>query len=95
MKAIATDNAGAATTSTAAAITVGSVTNVAPTVSLTSPTSGASFAAPATIALTATAADADGTIAKVDFYNGPLCSAAIPRAPTPTRGPASALAATP
>ena len=45
-------------------------TNVAPTVSLTSPTNGATFTAPASITLSANAADSDGTVAKVDFYNG-------------------------
>ncbi|GAA3836317.1 glycoside hydrolase family 48 protein [Sphaerisporangium flaviroseum] len=44
--------------------------NQAPTVSLTSPTAGQTFTAPATVNLAATAADADGTVAKVDFYNG-------------------------
>jgi hypothetical protein len=39
-------------------------------VSLTSPTSGATFAAPAAITLSANAFDSDGTIAKVDFYAG-------------------------
>lgn len=41
-----------------------------PTVSITSPTITSSFAAPATIAITATAADANGSISKVEFYNG-------------------------
>ena len=45
-------------------------TNVAPTVSLTSPVAGASLVAPASVSLTATAADSDGTIAKVEYYNG-------------------------
>ena len=44
--------------------------NVPPTVSLTAPVTGASFTAPATINLTATAADSDGTVSKVEFYNG-------------------------
>ena len=44
--------------------------NAPPTVSLTTPVSGATFVAPATIALTATAADADGSIARVEFYSG-------------------------
>jgi RHS repeat-associated protein len=39
-------------------------------VSLTSPANGATFTAPATITLTATAADSDGTIAKVEFFHG-------------------------
>ena len=43
---------------------------VPPTVSLTAPTSGASFAAPAMLALSATAADIDGTVTNVAFYQG-------------------------
>lgn len=45
-------------------------TNVAPTVSLTSPANGASFTAPASITISANATDSDGTVSKVDFYNG-------------------------
>jgi len=44
--------------------------NKAPTVSLTSPASGATYTAPGTIPLAASASDTDGTIAKVEFYNG-------------------------
>ncbi|OMP76348.1 hypothetical protein BW716_25480 [[Flexibacter] sp. ATCC 35208] len=44
--------------------------NKAPTVSLTAPASGASYTAPASVSITASAADADGSIAKVEFYNG-------------------------
>lgn len=44
--------------------------NQAPTVSLTGPAASASFAAPARLPLTASAADADGTISKVEFYQG-------------------------
>lgn len=44
--------------------------NKAPTVSLTAPVNGASFSAPATITLSATASDTDGTISKVEFYRG-------------------------
>jgi hypothetical protein len=39
-------------------------------VSLTSPANGATFTAPATITLLATASDADGTITAVEFYRG-------------------------
>ena len=45
-------------------------TNQPPTVSITGPASGATFTAPATITVTATASDTDGTITKVDFYRG-------------------------
>src|SRR3954452_13725610 len=44
--------------------------NAAPTVSLTQPADGATFTPPATISLAATAADADGTVAKVEFFSG-------------------------
>jgi len=69
VKAVATDNSGATTTSTAINITV-AAPNVAPTVSLTTPVSGATFTAPASVAIVATAADSDGTVTKVDFYAG-------------------------
>ncbi|GAB3823293.1 carbohydrate-binding protein [Hymenobacter jeollabukensis] len=51
-------------------LTKNGATNAAPSVSLTSPVSGASFAAPASIGLTASASDSDGSISKVEFYNG-------------------------
>jgi hypothetical protein len=44
--------------------------SAAPTVALTQPANGASFGAPATIGLAATAGDVDGTVAKVEFFNG-------------------------
>ncbi|CCH00258.1 hypothetical protein FAES_2249 [Fibrella aestuarina BUZ 2] len=44
--------------------------NVAPTVTLTSPVRSATFNAPATIDLEATANDSDGSVTKVEFYNG-------------------------
>jgi regulation of enolase protein 1 (concanavalin A-like superfamily) len=68
LTAKATDNAGASTTSVGVSVTVNA--NQAPTVSLTSPTTGSNFNAPATITLTASASDVDGSIQKVDFYNG-------------------------
>ncbi len=44
--------------------------NAAPTVALTSPAPGATFQAPATIALAASASDPGGAIAHVRFYRG-------------------------
>ncbi len=64
--AIATDDRGATSTSAAVSVRV----NAAPTVSLTSPASGGVFNAPATINLAASASDTDGSIAKVEFYQG-------------------------
>jgi hypothetical protein len=47
-----------------------SVINKLPTISITSPVNGNTFTAPAGIVINATASDADGAIAKVEFYNG-------------------------
>jgi len=44
--------------------------NSPPTVSLTQPANGATFTAPATVSLAASASDPDGTIAKIEFFNG-------------------------
>jgi hypothetical protein len=51
----------------------GGTGNVPPTVSINSPASGATFSAPATVTLQASAADSDGSVSRVDFYaNGTL-----------------------
>ncbi|MGZ5780526.1 MAG: Ig-like domain-containing protein, partial [Burkholderiaceae bacterium] len=55
-------------TQTSSAITV--YVDNPPTVTLTAPANNASFAGLANIALTATATDAGGSVARVDFYNG-------------------------
>ena len=70
LTAVATDNAGSATTSSVVVVTVNQVVNQAPTVSITSPSASASFSAPATVLISATAVDVDGTISKVEFFNG-------------------------
>ncbi len=44
--------------------------NVIPTVSITSPADNATFTTPENITLTSTASDADGSISKVEFYDG-------------------------
>ena len=69
LTAVARDNDGSTTTSAARSIAV-NPPNQAPTVSLTSPANGATFTAPATITVTATASDPDGTVATVEFYAG-------------------------
>jgi regulation of enolase protein 1 (concanavalin A-like superfamily) len=67
--AIARDNAGA-TQSAVITITVNSTSNQLPSVALTAPANGAAFTALATVNLQASASDADGTIARVEFYRG-------------------------
>jgi uncharacterized protein (DUF2141 family)/regulation of enolase protein 1 (concanavalin A-like superfamily) len=68
--AVARDNGGATQTSAIASVTVNSASNQAPTVAISSPASGASYTAPANITIQATASDSDGTVSKVDFYQG-------------------------
>ncbi|MBI3882602.1 MAG: NPCBM/NEW2 domain-containing protein, partial [Verrucomicrobia bacterium] len=51
-------------------VAFGGAANQSPTCSLTAPANGASFTVPANLTLTATASDADGSIAKVEFFNG-------------------------
>jgi glucose/arabinose dehydrogenase len=46
------------------------IANAPPTVSLIAPSNNTAFIAPATVTLSANAADSDGTISKVEFYQG-------------------------
>ncbi|MDB5274029.1 MAG: domain containing protein [Chitinophagaceae bacterium] len=69
INAKAYDNSGGTATATVS-VNVNSATNVNPTVSITSPLNNAKFTAPATVSIAATATDSDGSIAKVEFYNG-------------------------
>ena len=69
LTATALDNLGAVTTSAARTVTV-NPGNQAPNVSISAPTNGATFTAPATITLSAAASDADGTVTVVEFYRG-------------------------
>ena len=68
LTAIAIDDRGASTTSSPITVTVSA--NAAPTVALTAPAAGTAFVAPATIDLAASASDSDGSIAKVEFFDG-------------------------
>jgi len=64
----ATDNSGAVTTSAAISIIVNA--NKAPATNITSPAANATFNSGSTITITANASDTDGTVSKVEFYNG-------------------------
>jgi|GEM_PF-772572 len=73
LTARATDNSGFSKLSSPVNITItqgGAPVNQAPTISISSPASGSSSETGVTINIAATAADTDGTISKVEFYNG-------------------------
>jgi hypothetical protein len=52
------------------AVIVSAPPNTPPTVRITSPVNGATFTAPATITINADARDSDGSVAKVEFFQG-------------------------
>ena len=64
--AIATDNRGAIATSDPVTVIV----NAQPTVALTAPANNSTFPAMSKLTLSAIAADSDGTVTRVEFYNG-------------------------
>ncbi|HVD94218.1 MAG TPA: Ig-like domain-containing protein [Vicinamibacterales bacterium] len=70
LTAVATDDTGAATTSGAVSVTANTGSNAAPTVALTAPANGTVATAPGSFTVTASAADSDGTVARVDFFAG-------------------------
>lgn len=65
LTAVATDSAGISANSSALSVTI--TGNAAPSVAITSPPSGTSVVGGSVVTLTANAADADGTIASVQF----------------------------
>ena len=67
LTAVAVDNSGRTTLSSLVNVTV---TGLGPTITLTSPAEGATASAPATISFAANASDSDGTVSKVEFYQG-------------------------
>jgi hypothetical protein len=78
LTAVAADSSGILATSAVVNITVA---HLSPTVAITSPASGASYAAPASIALAATASDTDGNVTNVAFYQGSTLLANVASAP--------------
>jgi len=73
LTAVATDNANSKTVSAAVSITVVKpVTpiNESPIVSISSPTKGISYTAPANVTIEVNASDPDGSITKVELFNG-------------------------
>jgi alpha-tubulin suppressor-like RCC1 family protein len=59
-------------------------TNTPPVVTLTTPTNGQFYIAPATVSFTATASDTDGAIARTEFYLGTTLIASVTNQPPAT-----------
>lgn len=66
--AVAYDDRNAATTS--ASVNLAIDPNILPTVAITAPAANTAYTAPASITIAASASDSDGSIAKVEFYEG-------------------------
>ncbi|WP_162144128.1 Ig-like domain-containing protein [Sporocytophaga myxococcoides] len=70
LTAKAFDSGGLTKVSDTITVIVDPASNAAPVVSLTAPANNATFTAPASITITANASDSDGSISKVEFYQG-------------------------
>lgn len=70
LKAKATDNVSASTTSTTVNISVDAPANSAPVVTLTAPVNNATFTSGSSINISANASDPGGAVQKVEFYSG-------------------------
>ena len=77
--AVAIDDRDSRESSNVARITIAA--NAPPAIQLTAPVSGATYTAPAAIALAATASDSDGTVSQVQFYAGSTLIGAATSAP--------------
>jgi hypothetical protein len=69
LTAVATDNGGVSTTSSAVNISV--VSNLPPAVAIVQPYNGKHYTAPASITIGAWSADSNGGVTNVEFYAGP------------------------
>ena len=87
--AVAYDHNGASATSPVKTVII-TVTNIAPTVAITSPANGANVRANATLTLAAAAADADGSVTNVEFYEGGTLLGSDASAPFSRSAPAIA-----
>jgi hypothetical protein len=84
LTAAATDNAGSKTVSAAVSVTVvksAPAVNQLPIIAISSPTKSSSFTAPATITVDVNASDKDGSISKIELYNGSTILAETSSAP--------------
>ncbi|HVY69794.1 MAG TPA: immunoglobulin domain-containing protein, partial [Verrucomicrobiae bacterium] len=67
---VVVNNGSGAVTSQVAVLTVNPRPNVPPIVSISSPAAGTKFIAPRNLRVSASASDLDGSVTKVDFYDG-------------------------
>jgi hypothetical protein len=83
LTARSTDDLGANTTSVGVSVTVAAAApgNSAPSALITSPAPGASFAEGTSIAITADAADTDGSVTRVEFFAGTTPLGTVTAAP--------------
>lgn len=75
LTAVATDNGNLKTFSEAISVTViksAAVVNQTPVISIAAPTKGSEFTSPATITIDINASDPDGSITKVELFNGAI-----------------------
>ncbi len=84
LTAAATDDSGASTVSAPVVVSVAPAANAPPKVALTAPAAGSVLASGVSIALSASATDADGTVAKVEFFDGATKLGEAGRAEAPT-----------
>ncbi len=84
LTAEAIDNVGASTLSAAVDITV--VTNLPPFVRIAQPQNGARFFSPANLSICAAAKDPDGTVARVEFFQGTNSLGVVTTGTTVTNG---------
>ena len=91
LTAIASDNSGLKATNSINVTVTQPVSNTPPTVAITSPANNATFLAPATIVVGASASDPDGTVANVQFLvNGSVIGNSSGPVYTATTGALSA-----
>jgi len=81
VRGFATRESGSAGGTLAVVYTPPPPPNVAPSVSITSPANGATFISPASVTIRATAGDTDGTVAKVEFFDGSTSLGLVTTAP--------------
>jgi len=84
LTAVATDDSGAATVSPPVSIKVVPAPDVPPQVTLTVPTSATTLASNVPVDFSAAATDADGSIAKVEFFDGATKLGEVDASGTPT-----------